>query len=112
LYEHTIILDKIPYFCFSNYNAMFDFIQNVHWAYWLISFSLMAVFLMAQHTKGNLKLEPEEVERLLKRLEDPTLTTKERNKIEQKLKTHQKADGKRWSKYSKNRKKPKKNDKN
>ncbi len=69
---------------------------------------LAVVFLLAQHNKNNVKLEPEEVEKLLHRLNDPELQKDERNVILKKLKPHLKATKLRKSRQNREDKKRKK----
>ena len=90
---------------------MLTLIAHIDWFWYLVIVSIsVLVFLMAQHNKNNIKLEPEEIERLKERLEAADLGKKERKQILAKLKPQEKADKLRKSRQSKERKKPKKDE--
>jgi RHS repeat-associated protein len=59
---------------------------------------------MSQHGGNNVKLSPEEVIRCQDILSNPKSTKKERTAAKQKLKTHEKAEGTRQSRQSKEKK--------
>ena len=59
---------------------------------------------MSQHGKKNIKLSPEEVKRCKDILNNPKSTKKERTEAKQKLKTHEKSEGIRQSRQSKDKK--------
>ena len=59
---------------------------------------------MSQHGGNNVKLSPEEVIRCRDVLNNPKSTKKERTAAKQKLKTHEKAEGTRQSRQSKDKK--------
>ena len=88
---------------------MLALIAHIDWFWYLVVVSIsVLVFLMAQHNKNNVKLEPEEIERLLAVLNDSQASIKDKNQAAKKLKAHQKALKERPSRQSREKRKSKK----